>query len=201
MEAGRKPRCSDTHGVCRARVLSSARCQVMAMGRPAKTMQNPIRNASPESTHAAGGAFAAYDVDAYTFAMEQAALPRAGRFAEVDIANVAEEIESVGRSEASKLRSALRVLLMDLLRWDHQHEKRSRSWVASIAAQRVRATQSLGENPGLTPRLPTIMNEAYATALFEASKETGLLPKAFPLRCPDTYGEAMTRDIPWLGDE
>jgi hypothetical protein len=90
---------------------------------------------------------------------------------------------------------------MHLLKWDHQQEKRSRSWVASIAAQRVRATQRLGENPGLKPRLPTIMNEAYDIARFEASKETGLSPKAFPLRCPYTYEEAMTREIPWLGDE
>ncbi|MFL4987997.1 MAG: DUF29 family protein, partial [Microvirga sp.] len=46
-----------------------------------------------------------YDADAYSWAFRQAQLLREGRFDEADIANIAEEIESLGRSERSTLRS------------------------------------------------------------------------------------------------
>ncbi|MGO9742822.1 MAG: DUF29 family protein, partial [Roseiarcus sp.] len=39
----------------------------------------------------------AYQDDFYAWAMQQAALLRAGRFAVADIENIAEEIESMGR--------------------------------------------------------------------------------------------------------
>ena len=69
-----------------------------------------------------------YERDLYAWSQEQARLLKAGRLDEVDAENVAEEILDVGRNEYDKLESALRVLLTHMLKWDHQPERRSRSW-------------------------------------------------------------------------
>lgn len=95
---------------------------------------------------------AEYDRDFYTWSQEQARLIREGGWSELDRANVAEEIESLGREQFSKLESALRVVLIPMLKWDHQPERRSRSWALSIAAQRIELDDVLSDNPGLKPR-------------------------------------------------
>ena len=68
-----------------------------------------------------------------------------GRLDEVDAENVAEEILDVGSNEYDKLESALRVLLMHMLKWDHQPEKRTRSWENTIAIQRRHALQAAAQ--------------------------------------------------------
>ncbi|HLB99535.1 MAG TPA: DUF29 domain-containing protein, partial [Acetobacteraceae bacterium] len=90
-----------------------------------------------------------YDRDFYAWANEQAALLRAGRLAEADLENIAEEIESMGRSEKRELNSRLRVLLMHLLKWRHQPMLRSKRWSNTIAAQRDDIVDHLADNPSL----------------------------------------------------
>ncbi len=58
-----------------------------------------------------------YDRDFYAWANEQAGLLRAGRLTDVDIAHIAEEIESLGKSEKRELVGRLAVLLLHLLKW------------------------------------------------------------------------------------
>ena len=76
--------------------------------------------------------------DYYKWSIEQAAYIRAGRFDLVDLLNVADEIESVGKSEARELRSNLEIVLIHLLKWDQQPQRRGRSWALSIAEHRAR---------------------------------------------------------------
>ena len=73
-----------------------------------------------------------YETDVIAWANRQAALLRAGRFSELDIANIAEEIEDVGKSEERELASRMAVLLMHLLKWQYQPERQSRSWLRTI---------------------------------------------------------------------
>jgi len=129
---------------------------------------------------------AAYERDAYTWSREQARLIREGRWNEVDRHNVAEEIESVGRTEFSRLESALRIILLHMLKWDHQPDRRSRSWALSIAAQRIELDDVIGDNPGLKPRLADAMTRAYRRARIEAARETGLATDRFASDC--SYG-------------
>src|ERR1700691_740820 len=96
----------------------------------------------------------AYDADFYGWANEQAALLREGRLAEADIANIAEEIESIGRSEKRELVSRLAVLLTHLLKWRYQPGGRGSSWRASIVVQRRALERHLADNPRLKTRLP-----------------------------------------------
>ena len=136
-----------------------------------------------------------YDADFYSWSLDQARLIRARQWARVDIENIAEEIESLGREQFNKLESALRVLLTHILKWDHQPRKRSRSWVLSIESQRIEVEQVLGDNPGLKSRLNEAIVRAYRRARLEAAKETGLDKSVFPETCGYGFEEMMQRDI------
>jgi hypothetical protein len=144
---------------------------------------------------------AAKEADLYSWARRQAELLREGRLAEIDAAAIAEEIDDLGEEQYDKLESALRVLMLHLLKWDHQPDQRSRSWTASVREQRRRVLRQLRKNPGLRSRLNEALGEAYEDARDEASVETGLPLNVFPLQRPFEYVEIMERAIVWPGDE
>lgn len=136
-----------------------------------------------------------YEDDLYSWVQEQIALLRAGRLTEIDALNVAEELSDVGKSERDKLQSAITVLTQHLLKWDHQPERRTRSWVFSIREQRRRIEQVLVENPGLKSKLGTAMTYGYANGRDRALDDTGLSEVMIPEVCPFTFEQIMTRAI------
>jgi hypothetical protein len=136
-----------------------------------------------------------YDSDLYGWSQDQAQLLREGRLGEIDAGNIAEEILDVGGAEYDKLESALRVLLMHMLKWDHQPERRSRSWENTIAIQRRQAERQLSKNPSLKARLEEAVVEAYSDARLEASSETDMDVDRFPETCPYSWEEIMGREF------
>jgi len=125
-----------------------------------------------------------YDRDFYAWANEQAALLRAGKLAQADLEHIAEEIESMGKTEKRELISRLTVLLLHLLKWRFQPAKRVAGWDASIRVQRNRLADHLGDNPSLKPLLPNALSAAYRDAALEAVAETALPASTFPETCP-----------------
>ena len=125
-----------------------------------------------------------YDSDFYGWANEQAALLRAGRLSEADVANIAEEIESMGRSEKRELVNRLAVLLAHLLKWQAQPGLRGASWRLMIEEHRDRLRDHLADNPSLRSKLHDALVQAYRLALLAAQRETGLGRAAFPPTCP-----------------
>ena len=77
-----------------------------------------------------------YERDYYSWALAQAAHLRARRFAELDMENLAEEVEDLAKREAKELQSRYSTLLMHLLKWEFQVLLRSHSWVATIVRER-----------------------------------------------------------------
>ncbi|MFZ3357872.1 MAG: DUF29 domain-containing protein [Xanthobacteraceae bacterium] len=138
---------------------------------------------------------AEYERDFYSWLMEQARLLREGRFDALDRDNLGEEIESLGREQFNKLESALRVLLMHILKWDHQPRRRSHSWVLSIETQRIEVENVLSDNPGLKPRLTEAIARGYRLARVEAARETGLDKSTFPQTSPYSFDELMLREF------
>ena len=136
-----------------------------------------------------------YDRDFYAWANRQAALLRAGRLSEADIENIAEEIESMGRSEKRELVGRLTVLLLHLLRWQFQPGLRSASWRLSIENTRCQLEDHLNDNPSLKAQLDQAMRSAYRRATNEASVETGFQRSTFPPECAFTYNQAMNPDF------
>jgi len=147
--------------------------------------------------NAAAPGHARYDRDLYGWATEQAALLRAGRVAEVDAGNIAEELDDVGSEQYDKLESALRLILLHLLKWDHQTERRSRSWWATITVQRNQVRRLLRKNPGLKPHVKAATTDAYEDARVEAAAQTRLSPRKLPAQCPYAWDEIMQRPVEW----
>jgi hypothetical protein len=136
-----------------------------------------------------------YERDFYAWAGEQAALLRSGRLTDADILNIAEEIESMGRSEKRELVSRLTVLMLHLLKWQFQPGLRGASWETTIKVQRIRLADHLADNPSLKPHLADAIASAYRVARLEASSETGLNPTTFPASSPWSVGEILDEDF------
>ena len=133
--------------------------------------------------------------DFYSWLMEQAAHVRAGGWEALDRENLAEEIESLGREQFNKLESALRVLMMHMLKWDYQPQGRDRSWMLSVKGQRLDLEGILTDNPGLKPRIPEATERAHGKARIEAAKETALDEDTFPQACPYSWNDIVAREF------
>lgn len=125
-----------------------------------------------------------YETDFYAWTQHQAALLRAEEFEQIDWNNLIEEIESLGRSEKHEVESRLIVIIMHLLKLQHQPARRTRSWNVTISTQRVDLERLLADNPSLRARLPEAVNQIYTAAVKKAAAETGLDKRTFPAQCP-----------------
>lgn len=125
-----------------------------------------------------------YDKDFYKWTKSQANLLQKGEFTKLDIENLIEEVESLGRSEKRTLSSQLEILLMHMLKAEYQPEKHGTSWDLSIKYSRNKSKKTLDENPSLKPKLKEILKDAYSSARIDAALETGLEEDTFPEECP-----------------
>jgi hypothetical protein len=136
-----------------------------------------------------------YERDFYAWANEQAALLRARKLGETDIEHIAEEIESMGRTEKRELISRLTVLMLHLLKWQYQPGLRGPSWRAAIRLQRRELQSHLGDNPSLKALLPEAIERAYGSAVIAAEAQTGLAEPTFPAACPWSFDEMRSQDF------
>jgi len=136
-----------------------------------------------------------YDLDFCKWIQHQVATLRAGKFSELDLENLIEEMEAVGRSEKRSLVSSLSLVLMHLLKWQYQPDLRSKSWMFSIRNQRDEVIAILDDSPSLKSFMGTAIERAWNKALIEAEKETGIESERFPQTCPWTFDEFMNDDF------
>jgi hypothetical protein len=132
-----------------------------------------------------------YEHDFYAWANQQAALLRDGRFSEADMAHIAEEIESMGKTEKRELFTGLTVLLLHLLKWQFQPALRGQSWRATIHLQRRDLEDHLSDNPSLKATLCPAIDRAYGSAAIKGVPETGLSQTTFPTACPWSFEQIM----------
>lgn len=125
-----------------------------------------------------------YEEDFYLWIKTTAKLLQEKRFNEVDLENLIDEVETLGRSERKAIRSNLKVLLMHLLKHKYQPQKRSNSWLSTIKEHRQRLRDDLKDSPSLKPYLQDIFQEIYQQARELAELETNLPLETFPLESP-----------------
>ncbi|MBV9385294.1 MAG: DUF29 domain-containing protein [Chroococcidiopsidaceae cyanobacterium CP_BM_ER_R8_30] len=125
-----------------------------------------------------------YETDFYAWTQEQANLLLHHQWSQLDLSNLIEEIESLGRQQRGELRNRLSVLIGHLLKWEFQSERRSRSWLNTIRIQRIDTLELLEENPSLEPYLHEVIQKAYVKGVALACRETNLPLKTFPQNCP-----------------
>ncbi|WP_257292833.1 DUF29 domain-containing protein [Endozoicomonas sp. ONNA1] len=145
-----------------------------------------------------------YDSDYYSWTYQQLELIKQRRFDDLDIENLLEEIEDMGKSRYRALKSALKELLLHQLKWQKQSQEDDlhvmdewyRSWRVSIKKQRRKVNEELDENPGLQSKLNEILVKAYKLAREEAGDDLNCKINDFPPKCPWSYEQIMTED--WL---
>ena len=136
-----------------------------------------------------------YEQDFYLWTQTTAQQLKDHKLQEIDIPNLIEEIESMGRSEKRELKSRLIILLMHLLKWQYQPEKRSESWRSTITEQRISIEVLLEDSPSLKPLVAEIFNDCYQKARIKASEETKIKLNFFPQESPFTQEETITNSF------
>jgi len=135
-----------------------------------------------------------YDRDFYLWLQETAQLLRNGEFDKLDVENLVEEIESMGRSDKRSVKSNLEIVLVHLLKYKYQPERRSNSWRLTLFEHRDRLEAEFLDSPSLRPYLPSVFEDCYHSARKKASIETGLPIETFPPDSPFTSEQTLNED-------
>ncbi len=136
-----------------------------------------------------------YEKDFYAWTSHNAELLRHKKFDEIDIENIAEEIESMGKSTKRELINRFAILLAHLLKWQFQPERRSNSWKNTIEEQRDEIIELIEDSPSLKYELNEKIERAYRRATLIASTETGMTKETFPKTCPFTLDDSLNFDF------
>ena len=139
---------------------------------------------------------ATYEKDFYAWLLKSAELLRRGKFSELDVEQIAEELEGMARSDKRQLINRLAVLLAHLLKWQYQSGKRSKSWERTIREQRKRISLLLEESPSLKSEIDQRLSDAYEIAVLSAANETGLDDDRFPESCEYSLEEVLDEIYP-----
>lgn len=134
-----------------------------------------------------------YDTDYSAWIDQQVYLMRNKAFNQLDLENLMDEVECLGKSEKRMLKSYLKLLFQHLLKIEYQTEKRTRSWDLTVKNAAFEVNEVLKDNPSLKHKLCEIVNSAYFSAKIEAAKETGLEEKVFPEECPWNIYEILNQ--------
>jgi len=135
-----------------------------------------------------------YDEDLYQWTIDQGRALRDRATNALDYDNLAEEIESLGRSDKREIESRLENLLVHLLKWRYQPEWRSPSWEASIDEARRRIARVIKDSPSLRSHPGEVLSEAYRYAIHNKAVralELSRLPEACPWSIDDVLSEAF----------
>ena len=137
-----------------------------------------------------------YEIDFYAWTQEQSALLSHGQWQSLDIENLVEEIESLGKQQKQELRNRLGVLIGHLLKWEFQPELRGKSWRSTIIEQRDRIKLHLKDNPSLKSYLDEAVIEAHRLALSLVVRETPLDYPDLPSDCPYAIAQILDPQFP-----
>jgi len=107
---------------------------------------------------------------------------------QIDLPNLIEEIESLGKQQRQELRNRLSVLIGHLLKWEYQPQHRSRSW--QHFAYSAVTLRLLKDNPSLNP---------YLDALPEAYENARDLVEKLPARA--NLSTRLSLQLDWILDD
>lgn len=143
-----------------------------------------------------------YENDLYQWALTNARLLRSGQFKKIDIQHIADELEDMGKRERKELKSQLNRLILHLLKWQFQPEKRTtqsgtenRSWRDSIINSRKEIEDILDDSPSLRQNIPDLMEKLYPECVKSAIQETKLRPEVFPKTVPFTQEQIFSESF------
>lgn len=134
-----------------------------------------------------------YDEDFYVWTEAQAELLRKRRFEALDLDNLIEEVEALGRAEKSTVLNNASVILEHLLKLQYSPAREPRNaWRASVREHRRRLRRDL------TPRLRQILGAELPTLYSEIRADTAALLRDYGERAA---ADALPADCPYALDQ
>jgi hypothetical protein len=129
---------------------------------------------------------------------QTAHLLRERRWHEIDVPHLIEEVEDLGKSERRGIASQLTRLLLHLLKWQYQPQRRSDSWLDSITDARTQIELAIADSPSLQSYPLEQLEQSYQRARRQATRQTSLDISVFPEVCP--YSVELVLAEAWLPD-
>lgn len=142
---------------------------------------------------------ATYTADFNLWIQRTAQLLRERRWHEIDIEHLIEEVEDLGKSERRAIASQLTRLLLDLLKWQYQPQRRTDSWLDSITDARTQIELAIEDSPSLKNYPAEQLEPSYQRARRQAAKQTEIAISVFPEECP--YSLELVLEEDWLPEE
>lgn len=136
-----------------------------------------------------------YARDWAAWTMHQVDLLKQRRFDELDVENLVDEVESLAARDFKAWVASIRLVLMHMLKWDHQPSHRARSWIVTIVRERNEIEDGLDASPSYAGRIDEAVGKAYRAARRDAAAETGLPLTAFPDLTPYPFDTIMNREL------
>jgi hypothetical protein len=140
-----------------------------------------------------------YLVDFNSWIHQTVQLLRQRQWHEIDVEHLIEEIEELGKSERRAIASQLTRLLLHLLKWQYQPQRRSDSWLDSITDARTQIDLAIEDSPSLKNYPLEQLKDSYQRARRQASKQTSIQIAVFPEDCPYLLEQILDED--WLPQE
>jgi len=137
-----------------------------------------------------------YATDFNLWVQQTAELLRKRQWQEIDLEHLVEELEEVSKREKRAITSQLIRLLLHLLKWHYQPQRRSDSWLDSITDARIQIELTVQESPSLKYYPSDEFLSCYQRARSSAAKQTGLPLPTFPESCPYLLEEVLSEA--WL---
>lgn len=142
---------------------------------------------------------AKYDEDFYAWTMEQATRLReagaSGANLPLDWENLAEEIESMGRSDFRGVKSYMIRIIEHLLKLEYSPAADPRrGWVESVSNARMEADLILDDSPSLRARVDEALAGAWKDGrrrAVEGLERDGILDRDLPAACPYTVEQVL----------
>jgi Domain of unknown function DUF29 len=138
-----------------------------------------------------------YEQDFLAWTQQQAEYLQKGCWQELDVKNLIEELQTLGRSEQREFSSYFQLLMIHLLKCEYQPERRTSSWNATLSNCRDKIQDCLED----TPSLQSFFQESewiekyYKRARRDAAKETQKPLEIFPIRFPYTVEKVLDHDF------
>lgn len=121
---------------------------------------------------------------------------REDRWHEIDMAKLIEEVDDLGKSERRGIASQLTRLLLHLLKWQYQPQRRSDSWIDSITDAWTQIELAIEDSSSLERYSVEQVQESYQWARRQATKQTSMEISVFPETYPYSLALVLTYD--WL---
>ncbi|HEX4715608.1 MAG TPA: DUF29 domain-containing protein [Ktedonobacteraceae bacterium] len=135
-----------------------------------------------------------YETDFAAWVGRNVELLRSGRFSEVDVENVAEEIESLGRRDRRELKNRIIEIIEHLLKITLLPDCDSvRGWRVSVVKQRAAIQDLLEESPSLR----ACLTQEFLVRCYREGREQFEIgnPANAPEQCMFTWVDVLTHEI------